>query len=77
MIKQGELMGRLMRSGKDLTFDRTITVPGALVESNAHVVDGRTSSWHMDSSNRKAVKGNLDPRIVFAGKGLKIKPIDD
>jgi len=77
MVKQGELFGQLMRSGKDLTLFRSITVPGDMVGSNGMEIDGRTSTWWMDESNRSEVKGNLDPNIVFSGKGLKIKPLDE
>jgi len=75
MVKQGELFGQLMRSGKDLTLFRSITVPGDMVGSNGMEIDGRTSTWWMDESNRSEVKGNFDPNIVFSGKGLKIEPM--
>lgn len=77
MVKQSELFGRLWRSVNELTLFRSITVPGDLVGSNAMETDGRTSTYWMDESNRSEAKDNFDPNIVFSGKGMKIKPMEE
>ncbi len=75
MQKQMELMGKLMGAMGELEFSMKITVPGDIVESNAPVVEGRTSIWNINSSNMMTAGGDMEPNIVFSGKGLKIKDL--
>ena len=77
MQKQMEVMGKLMASISELDVSFKITVPGDIVESNAPAVEGRTSTWAIDSSNMMQQDQNTEPEIVFAGKGLKIKPLTE
>ena len=51
------------------------TVPGDVVSSNAPTVEGRTSIWSIDQSNMMQQDQDMDPEIVFSGKGLKLKPL--
>ena len=76
--KQMELMGKLMGSLSELDVKFTITVPGAIIESNAPTVEGNTSIWSMNSSNMMSMQGQtMDPVIKFSGKGLKIKALKE
>ncbi|MCP4800330.1 MAG: hypothetical protein GY893_10330 [bacterium] len=71
---QMELMGRMMGAISELDMKMKITVPGNIVESNAHKVEGRTSIWAIDSSNMTSEDGDMEPHIVFSSKGLSLKP---
>lgn len=75
MQKQMEVMGKLMAAISELDIAFTITVPGDIVESNAPAVEGRTSTWAINSSNMMQQDQNTEPEIVFSGKGLKIKSV--
>ena len=78
MQKQMEIMGKLMGAMAELDVSMKITVPGDIVKSNAPETDGRTSIWTVNSSNMMAMdQNNMEPEIVFSGKGLKIKPIKE
>jgi hypothetical protein len=73
--KQMELAGKLMAAMAELDLSIKITVPGDIVSSNAPTTDGRTSIWAVDASNMMTMGQEFNPTIVFAGEGLKIKPI--
>lgn len=74
MQKQMELMGKLMGSLAELDINIKITVPGDVVTTNAPLQEGRTSIWTVNSENMMTAGDNMEPEIVFSGKGLKIKP---
>jgi hypothetical protein len=73
--KSMELMGRLMAHMSELTMAIAITLPGDVVESNAHRVEGRTCHWEINANNMMQAQG-LEPHVVFSGKGLNIKTAD-
>lgn len=73
MGKQMEIMGKMMSAMSELKFVMQITVPGDVVNSNAHKVDGRTSIWTVDQSNMMTAGMDMEPDITFSAKGLKIK----
>lgn len=73
MQKQMEIMGKLMGAMSELDFSMKITVPGDIVESNAPIVEGRTSTWSINAANMMSAGSDMEPNIVFSGKGLKIK----
>ncbi|MFT5784555.1 MAG: hypothetical protein ACI9JE_001882, partial [Candidatus Krumholzibacteriia bacterium] len=77
MQKQMVIMGKLMGALAELDVSFKITVPGDIVSSNAPETDGRTSIWAVNSSNMMTMDQNMDPEIVFSGKGLDIKPIKE
>jgi hypothetical protein len=77
MQKQMEIMGKLMGAMAELDVSFKITVPGDIVSSNAPETEGRTSVWAINSSNMMTMDQDMDPEIVFSGKGLKIKPLTD
>ena len=77
MQKQMAIMGKLMSAMAELDVSFKITVPGDIVSSNAPETDGRTSIWAVNSSNMMSMDKDMDPEIVFSGKGLKIKPIKE
>ncbi len=77
MQKQMEIMGKLMAAMSELDVEFKITVPGDIVSSNAPVTEGRTCVWSVNASNMMTMDQNMDPEIVFSGKGLKIKPITE
>jgi len=73
MQKQMELMGKLMGAMGELDVSMKITVPGDIVESNAPLVEDRTSIWTINASNMMSGGGNMEPNIIFSSKGLKLK----
>ena len=73
MQKQMEIMGKLMGAMSELDVSLKITVPGEIVETNAPQQEGRTSIWTINSSNMMTAGPDMEPHIVFSGKGLKIK----
>ncbi len=73
MQKQMALMGKLMGAMGELDVSMKLTVPGDIIESNAPAVEGRTSIWTINSTNMMSGDSNMEPNIVFSGKGLKIK----
>ena len=75
--KQMEMMGTLMGAMADLDIRLAITVPGDIVESNAPVVEGRTSIWTINAENMMSQSEDMNPIITFSGKGLKIKPMTE
>ena len=76
--KQMALMGKMMASMGELDIKFTITVPGEVIESNAPVVEGNTSTWAINASNMMDQdQSNTDPVITFSSKGLKIKPLKE
>lgn len=77
MQKQMAIMGKLMSAMSELDISLKITVPGEIVSSSAPVTEGRTSIWVVNASNMMTMDKNMDPKIVFSGKGLKIKPIKE
>jgi hypothetical protein len=77
MQKQMEIMGKLMGAMAELDVSFKITVPGEIVSTNAPETDGRTSIWAINSGNMMSMDQNMEPEIVFAGKGLKIKPLKE
>ncbi|HOX24730.1 MAG TPA: hypothetical protein PLL30_03075 [Candidatus Krumholzibacteria bacterium] len=69
-----QYMGVLMAHSNELDVRMTVTVPGDVVSSNAPEVEGRTSIWAINASNMMAAQSmDMEPEIVFSGKGLKIK----
>ncbi|MBD3221661.1 hypothetical protein GF314_10500 [bacterium] len=74
MQKQMEIMGKLMGAISELDISMKITVPGDIVSTNAPTQEGRTSIWTINSSNMMSAEQDMEPRIVFEGKGLKIEP---
>ncbi len=77
MAKQMEIMGKLMGAMAELDVSFKITVPGDIVSSNAPETDGRTSIWSINASNMMTMDQDMDPNIVFSGKGLKIPSIQE
>ena len=77
MQKQMALMGTLMGSISELDVAFKITVPGDVVSSNAPLVEGNTSIWSINQSNMMSQDQDMEPEIVFSGKGLKIKPLTE
>ncbi len=77
MQKQMELMGKLMGAMGELEVSMKITVPGDIIESNAPVVEDRTSIWTINSSNMMTAGGDMEPNIIFSSKGLKLKAIKE
>ncbi len=76
--KQMALMGKMMSSMGELDVKFTITVPGEVIESNAPVVEGNTSTWAINASNMmNQDQSNMEPVISFSSKGLKIKPLKE
>ncbi len=75
MQKQMALMGKLMGAMGELDISMTMTVPGDIIESNAPTVEGRKSIWSINSSNMMSGGTDMEPHIVFSGKGLKIKAV--
>ncbi len=74
MGKQMEIMGKMMGAISELEVEMRITVPGDIVSTNAPQQEGRTSIWTVNSSNMMSAGQDMEPEIVFSGKGLKIKP---
>lgn len=72
MQKSMEMMGKLMGAAGELKVSMRITVPGDVIEHNAHRIEGRTLIWEIDSSNMMTMGGEMEPNIVFSGKGLSI-----
>ncbi len=77
MQKQMEIMGKLMGAMAELDVAFRITVPGEIISSNAPLTEGRTSVWSVNSSNMMTMDQEMEPEIVFSGKGLKLKPIKE
>jgi hypothetical protein len=77
MQRQMAVMGKLMGAMAELDVSLKITVPGDVVSSNAPTVEGRTSIWTVNASNMMSQSQDMTPEIVFAGAGLKIKPIKE
>ncbi len=73
--KSMELMGRLMAHLSEMSMAIAITLPGDIVESNAHRVEGRTCIWEINANNMMQAEG-MEPRVVFSGKGLSLKTAD-
>lgn len=73
--KSMELMGRLMAHISEMSMAVAITLPGDVIESNAHRVEGRTCFWEINANNMMQAEG-MEPRVVFSGKGLSIKTAD-
>ncbi len=74
MQKSMELMGKLMGAISELDVRMEFTVPGDIVSSNAPTTEGRTAIWTINSGNMMTTGQDMEPEIVFSGKGLKIKP---
>jgi hypothetical protein len=75
MQRQMEIMGTLMGAMAELDVSFKVTVPGDIVSTNAPASEGRTSIWAINSGNMMSMEQDMDPEIVFVGKGLKIKPL--
>jgi len=73
--KSMELMGRLMAHISEMSMAIAITLPGDVLESNAHRVEGRTCIWEINANNMMQAEG-MEPHVVFSGKGLSIKTAD-
>jgi hypothetical protein len=74
MQQQMALMGTLMGAIAELDVSMKITVPGDIVSTNAPGQEGRTSIWAVNAGNMMSMGQDMDPEIVFSGKGLKITP---
>lgn len=72
--RQMELAGKLMGAIAEMDVTMKFTVPGNVVSSNAPKVEGRTSTWTVNANNMMEAQNDMSPRIVFAGKGLSLKP---
>lgn len=77
MQKQMEMAGTLMGAIGDLDISLAFTVPGDIVRSNAPKVEGRTSTWAVTAENMMDQQSDMAPEIVFSGKGLNIKPLQE
>ena len=77
MGKQMEIMGKMMSALAELDVKMEVTVPGDIVSTNAPQTEGRTSIWTINSTNMMSAEANMDPEVVFSGKGLKIKPLKE
>ncbi len=77
MQKSMALMGTLMGAISELDIRMEFTVPGDIVSSNAPTTEGRTAIWTINSDNMMSAGQDMEPEIVFSGKGLKIKPQTD
>lgn len=77
MQKQMELAGTLMGALGDLDISMSFTVPGDVVRSNAPKVEGRTSVWAVTAENMMDQQNDMAPEIVFSGKGLNLKPLQE
>lgn len=73
MGKSMEVMGKLMASAQELDIGMRITVPGDIVSHNAQRVEDKTLIWELNSSNMMTAASNMEPDVVFSGKGVKIK----
>ena len=70
--KSMEIMGKLMAHSSELEMVMTITFPSEIISHNAHRVEGKTCIWEINSENMMSAQG-LEPKVVFSGKGVKIK----
>ena len=77
MQKQMAMMGKLMGAMGELEVSMIITVPGDIISSNAPVVEGKTSTWTINSGNMMTAGGDMEPNIVFSSKGLKLKALKE
>lgn len=77
MQKSMALMGTLMGAVSELDVRMEFTVPGDIVSSNSPTTEGRTAIWTINSGNMMTTGQDMEPKIVFSGKGLKIKPQTD
>lgn len=76
--KQMEIYGKLMGAMAELDVKFTVTVPGEVIESNAHTVEGMKSIWAVNASNMMAMQNqSSEPVITFSSEGLNIKPIKE
>lgn len=76
--KQMELMGKMMGAMAELDVKFTITVPGEVIESNAPIVEEKTSTWAINAGNLMSQEQtDPEPVIIFSSKGLKIKPLKE
>ncbi len=74
MQESMQYMGVLMSKMNELDVRMTITVPGEIISSNAMEVEGRTSIWAINAANMmQAQDVEMEPDIVFSGKGVSIK----
>jgi hypothetical protein len=70
--KSMEIMGKLMAHSSELAMTMNITLPGDVIDHNAHSLDGRTCTWKLNSQNMMNSAG-MEPRITFSGDGVNIK----
>jgi len=71
-----QYMGVLMAHVNELDMRLAFTVPGDVISSNAPEVEGRTSIWTVNAANMMD-QPDLEPEIVFASKGLKLKASEE
>ena len=69
-------MGKLMGAMSELDISMKITVPGDIINSNAPLVEGRTSIWTINQSNMMSSNQDMEPVITFSAKGLKLKALE-
>ena len=77
MQRSMEIMGKLMGSLSELDIRMAVTVPGEVISSNAPSVEDRTSIWAINADNMMSAGNDMQPQIVFSGKGLKIKGAEE
>ncbi len=77
MQKAMEAAGKLMSAIGELDIRMEFTVPGDIVSTNAPTTEGRTCIWTVNSENMMTAGQDMEPEIVFSGKGLKIKPMTE
>jgi len=72
MGKYMEVMGKLMQAASEFSMTARVTVPGTVVSHNASRQEGNTCIWEADAENMMMLQ-DMEPEIVFACPGLKIK----
>ncbi len=73
MQESMQYMGVLMSKMSELDIRMTVTVPGEVISSNAMEVEDRTSIWSVNAANMmQAQDVEMEPHIVFSGKGVSI-----
>lgn len=72
MQKGMAIMGKMMAAINELDVQMKITVPGEILDNNAHRIEGNTLIWEVNAENMMQVGGDMEPHVVFSGKGLDL-----
>ena len=72
-----ELLQKLVDGLAEMDVTMKITVPGDIIQSNAPSTEGRTSNWTINSSSMTNAGQDMEPMIIFSGKGLNIMPLTE